>query len=89
MPSPYRQRRLGLHDRVDELMGRVVRSGSTIWTAELLEDLPLGKPPVPFKEIEHSFPTLEGVCEWLGDPVVKSNVGRSAFARSAWESFNS
>ena len=70
----------------DELMGSVVRSGyrttDTIWTAELLEDLPVGKRPAPFKEIEHSFPTLEGVCEWLGDPVVKSNFGRSAFARS-------
>ena len=71
----------------DELMGSVVRSGyrttDTIWTAELLEDLPVDKRPVPFNEIEHSFPTLEGLCEWLGDPVVKSDFGRSAFARSA------
>ena len=39
----------------DELMGSVVRSGyrttDTIWTAELLEDLPVGKRPAPFKEI--------------------------------------
>jgi hypothetical protein len=29
------------------------------WTAELLEDLPRSKRPSPFRDIEHSFPSLE------------------------------
>jgi len=71
-----------------EIMGSVVRAGhrstsSTIWTAELLEDLPKGKRPSPFKEVEHHFPTLEELCVWLGDPEVTSNFGRSATARRA------
>jgi hypothetical protein len=52
------------------------------WMAELLEDLPLDQRPAPFAEVEHTFPTLETLCEWLGDPEVKSNFGRSAVARS-------
>jgi hypothetical protein len=48
-----------------EIIGGVVRSGSRqpyTWTAELLEDLLLGRRPAPFKEIEHDFPTLEELC---------------------------
>ncbi len=59
-----------------EIIGSVVRNGSRqpyTWTAELLEDLPQGKRPAPFKEIEHDFPTLEDLCTWLGDPQVKAN----------------
>jgi len=58
-----------------EIIGSVVRSGSRqpyTWTAELLEDLPHGKRPAPFKELEHDFPTLEELCTWLGAPQVKS-----------------
>ena len=67
-----------------ELMGSVVRTGTgsknTSWTAELLEDLPQSKRPVPFIEIEHTFPTLEVLSHWLGDPAVKSNFGCRAVA---------
>ena len=59
-----------------EIIGSVVRNGSRqpyTWTAELLEELPQGKRPAPFKEIEHDFPTLEDLCAWLGDPQVKAN----------------
>jgi hypothetical protein len=59
-----------------EIIGSVVRNGSRqpyTWTAELLEDLPQGKRPAPFKEIEHNFLTLEELCTWLGDPRVKVN----------------
>ena len=70
-----------------EVMGSVVRTGyrstDTTWTAELLEDLPQSKRPAPFVEIEHSFPTLEDLCAWLGNPSLKSNFGRSVIARSA------
>jgi hypothetical protein len=70
-----------------EVMGSVVRSGDrrtdTTWTAELLEDLPWSKRPVPFKAIEHSFSTLEELREWLGSPEVKSNFGRSTVGRGA------
>ena len=27
----------------------------------------------PFQEIEHSFPSLEELCAWLGHPPVKTN----------------
>jgi hypothetical protein len=71
----------------DELMGSVVRTGTgsknTSWTAELLEDLPQGKRPAPFMEIEHDFPSLEALSHWLGNPAVKSNFGCRAGARSS------
>lgn len=79
----------GAYDLVlnGEVMGSVVRAGgrsnNTSWTAELLEDLPHSQRPAPFEEVEHTFPTLEAVCEWLGDPLIKSNFGRSAVARCA------
>lgn len=71
----------------NEIIGSVVRSGSrsgdTVWTAELIEDRPEGERPAPFIGIEHSFPTLQEVCGWLGCQEVKSNFGRSAVARSS------
>jgi hypothetical protein len=70
-----------------ELMGSVVRTGTgsknTSWTAELLEDLPQGKRPAPFMEIEHNFPSLEVLSHWLGNPAVKSHFGCRAGARSS------
>jgi hypothetical protein len=73
--------------RNGELMGGIVRTGersnNTFWTAELLEDLPPEQRPAPFAAMEHTFPTLEALCEWLGAPEIKSNFGRSAVARSA------
>jgi hypothetical protein len=62
-----------LHNNV---VASVVRNGSRqpyTWTAELLEDLPRGKWPSPFKEIEHSFSSLEELCAWLGQPPVRTN----------------
>jgi hypothetical protein len=59
-----------------DVMGSVVRNSSHrpyAWTAELLEDLPQSKRPAPFNEIEHTFPSLEDLCAWLGDPKVKAN----------------
>lgn len=71
----------------DEIIGSAVRSGSrrsdTVWTAELIEDRPEGERPAPFIGIEHSFPTLQEVCGWLGCPEVKSNFGRSSIPRSS------
>jgi hypothetical protein len=60
----------------DTIVASVVRSGLRqpyTWTAELLEDLPRGQRPSPFREIEHSFPSLEELCAWLGQPPVKTN----------------
>ena len=69
------------------VMGSVVRVGgrsnNMLWTAELLEDLPHRPRPTPFVEVEHTFRTLEALCEWLGDPTVKSNFGRGAIDRIA------
>nr|WP_246529253.1 hypothetical protein [Microvirga zambiensis] len=71
----------------DEIVGSVVRSGSrgsdTVWTAELMDDRSAGKRPAPFTGTEHSFPTLQELCAWLGDPEVRSNIGRSATPRSS------
>ncbi|QRM32260.1 hypothetical protein [Microvirga sp. VF16] len=58
------------------IVASVVRSGLRQpykWTAELLEDLPRSKRPLPFRDIEHSFPSLEELCAWLGHPPVKTN----------------
>ena len=60
----------------DEVMGSVVRSGSCqpyTWTAELLEALPPDQRPAPFIEVEHMFTSLDELCNWLGDPEVKTN----------------
>ena len=53
------------------LAASVVRSGLRqpyTWTAELLEDPPRHERPSPFQDIEHSFPSLEELCAWLGHP---------------------
>jgi hypothetical protein len=58
------------------IVASVVRSGLRqpyTWTAELLEELPRGQRPSPFRDIEHSFPSLEQLCAWLGQPPVKTN----------------
>ncbi|WP_457090408.1 hypothetical protein [Microvirga sp. P5_D2] len=60
----------------DTIVASVVRNGSRqpyTWTAELLEDLPRSKRPLPFKDIEHSFPSLEELCAWLGQPTLQIN----------------
>ena len=60
----------------DSIVASVVRSGLRqpyTWTAELLEDLPRHKRPSPFRDIEHSFSSLEELCAWLGHPNVKTN----------------
>jgi hypothetical protein len=60
----------------DTIVASVVRSGLRqpyTWTAELLEDLPRSQRPLPFREIEHNFPSLEELCAWLGQPPVTTN----------------
>ncbi|WP_262272143.1 hypothetical protein [Microvirga yunnanensis] len=60
----------------DTIVASVVRSGLRqpyTWTAELLEELPRSRRPAPFREVEHSFPSLEELCAWLGHPAVKTN----------------
>ena len=69
----------------DAIVASVVRSGLRppyTWTAGLLEAMPKGKRPAPFQEIEHSFPSLEELCAWLGHPPVKSN-NRGTASQSA------
>ena len=53
------------------LVGSVVREvtaggNTTVWCAELFEDLPAATRPRPFDCIEHRFPTLEATTAWLG-----------------------
>lgn len=71
----------------DEVMGSIVRTGhrssTTMWTAELLEDLPKRERPIPFSEVEHHSPTSEALCEWLGNPEVKSHYGRRMVSRNS------
>jgi hypothetical protein len=45
----------------------------SVRTAVALEDLPRGRRPAPFREVEHDFPTLEELCSWLGNPQIKAN----------------
>ncbi|GJD42843.1 hypothetical protein AFCDBAGC_0685 [Methylobacterium cerastii] len=57
------------------IVGSVVREvtadgGHRAWHAELLEDLPPDRCPSPFREIEHTFPTLDAATAWLGDAMV-------------------
>nr|WP_246777084.1 hypothetical protein [Microvirga sp. VF16] len=69
-----------------DVMGSVVRHSSHrpyTWTAELLEDLPRSRRPAPFIKIEHSFPSLEELRVWLGEPEVKSNFEASLVTRHA------
>ena len=63
------------------IVASVVRSGLRqpyTWTAELLEEVPPDKRPSPFRDIEHSFPSLEELCAWLGQPPVKTNNRQTA-----------
>ena len=65
----------------DIIVASIVRSGLRQpynWTVELLEDLPQSTRPSPFQEIEHSFPSLEELCAWLGQPEIKSHNRQSA-----------
>ncbi|WP_262267354.1 hypothetical protein [Microvirga yunnanensis] len=59
-----------------EVVGSVVRNSSYqpyTWTAELLEDLPPARRPAPFTDLEHVFASLEDLCDWLGNPAMKTN----------------
>ncbi|UVF22519.1 hypothetical protein HPT29_025560 (plasmid) [Microvirga terrae] len=67
-----------------EVVASVVRNSSYqpyTWTAELLEDLPPAWRPAPFTEIEHIFASLEDLCDWLGEPQIKTNNRH----RDTWE----
>jgi len=88
MPYSLMQLAPGAYDLLlnGGVVGAVVRSSSRpryTWTAELLKDLPPGQRPAPFQESEHSFATLDELCEWLGYPNVKSNFGTSSMAPRA------
>ena len=59
-----------------EVIGSVVRNSSYqpyTWTAELLEDVPPTQRPTPFTDLEHVFASLEDLCDWLGNPEMKTN----------------
>ena len=69
----------------DTIVASVVRSGlrqADTWVAELLEELPQNRRPAPFREIEHSFPSLKELCAWHGQPAVKTN-NRGTASQSA------
>ncbi len=56
------------------VIASLVRDGSktpTVWTAELLTNLPSWKRPSPFSEAEHSFGSLEEAREWLGGAEIR------------------
>jgi hypothetical protein len=56
------------------IVASVVRSASrkpAVWTAELLEEPPAVRRPVPFTMTEHAFPSFGELCAWLGHPEVK------------------
>ena len=51
------------------IIASLVRSGgkeNTIWTAELLADLPRNERPAPFTDQEHTFASLKDAQQWLG-----------------------
>jgi hypothetical protein len=60
-----------------DIVASVVRTGhrskEVHWIAELLENRPQPQRPFPFTPIEHTFATLEELCDWLGQPDVKSS----------------
>ena len=65
----------GSYDVVQDgtVVAALVRSGETsdaTWTAELLQDLPPQERPVPFRELEHHFTSLEEARAWLGSAEV-------------------
>lgn len=52
-----------------EIIASAVRTGpidAPTWTVELLQDLPPGKRPPPFTQVEHEFGTFGAVRRWLG-----------------------
>jgi hypothetical protein len=56
------------------IMASLARNGwdsQSLWSAELLEDLPSGERPEPFTEVEHQFATFEEARAWLGNPPVE------------------
>jgi hypothetical protein len=56
------------------VIASLVRDSSktpTIWTAELLTDVPSWKRPAPFTESEHTFGSLEEARQWLGNPEIR------------------
>ncbi len=56
------------------IIASLVRSGETdnaTWTAELLLDVPPEERPVPFREAEHSFGSLEDARAWLSDAEIR------------------
>ena len=59
-----------------ELVGGVVQipNHHKTWVAELLVDAPQAARPRPFTELEHTFCSLEGLQQWLGDASVGSPV---------------
>ncbi len=60
------------------IIASLVRSGekeNTIWTAELLADLPSGERPAPFTEQEHTFASLRDAEQWLGSPETSERTG--------------
>lgn len=62
------------------IIASLVRSGEThdaTWTAELLVDLPPGKRPSPFTEVEHTFGSLEDAQHWLGDAEIRGAGGEA------------
>ncbi len=56
------------------IVGRIVRNVSSgkHWRAELLN--PASGVPAPFADVEQIFPTLEEVCEWLGNAEVRDDL---------------
>ncbi len=60
-----------LHGTIIASLARNGWDSQSIWSAELLEDLPPGKRPQPFTEVEHRFATFEEARVWLGDPPVE------------------
>ncbi len=56
------------------VIASLVRDGSktpTVWTAELLTNLPSWKRPSPFTEAEHTFGSLEEAQKWLGGAEIR------------------
>jgi hypothetical protein len=56
------------------IVGRVVQNvpRGTQWRAELLN--PANGVPAPFSDVEEIFPSLERICEWLGDAKVRDDL---------------
>ena len=51
------------------IIASLVRTGpsdSATWVVELLVNLPPEERPAPFRQQEHTFPTLDDARRWLG-----------------------